>query len=273
MEHYATKIIACCITLGICLILPIGGLIFYARKHRGEGIVSAWIVGALGFFVPQMLIRLPILTALSANAGFLSWTQKHLLLYTLGLALTAGLFELAGRCAGAGLLRKNLTFPRALAAGLGHGGIEAILLIGLTYINNLVYLFLLQSGGFDALAAQAAAAGADTAQLTAAAAALKSTSAGLFLLAGLERVLTMVCQTCMTAMVFYGFRKKDSRWILGCLGIHFLLDSLTGIPQFLSSQALTYSLAYLVLAVMAALCLWILKKISLAWREEPNHVQ
>ena len=122
-------------------------------------------------------------------------------------------------------------------------------------------------------AALAAAAGADTAQLTAAAAALKSTSAGLFLLAGLERVLTMVCQTCMTAMVFYGFRKKDSRWILGCLGIHFLLDSLTGIPQFLSSQALTYSLVYLVLAVMAALCLWILKKISLAWREEPNHVQ
>lgn len=119
MEHYATKIIACCITLGICLILPIGGLIFYAQKHRGEGIVSAWIVGALGFFVPQMLIRLPILTALSANAGFLSWTQKHLLLYTLGLALTAGLFELAGRCAGAGLLRKNLTFPRALAAGPG----------------------------------------------------------------------------------------------------------------------------------------------------------
>lgn len=41
MEHYATKIIACCITLGICLILPIGGLIFYAQKHRGEGIVSA----------------------------------------------------------------------------------------------------------------------------------------------------------------------------------------------------------------------------------------
>lgn len=53
MEHYATKIIACCITLGICLILPIGGLIFYAQKHRGEGIVSAWIVGALGFSCPR----------------------------------------------------------------------------------------------------------------------------------------------------------------------------------------------------------------------------
>ena len=54
MEHYATKIIACCITLGICLILPIGGLIFYAQKHRGEGIVSAWIVGALGFRVSSL---------------------------------------------------------------------------------------------------------------------------------------------------------------------------------------------------------------------------
>ena len=273
MENYVPKIIACCVTLGICLILPIGGLIFCAQKHKGEGIVSAWMVGALGFFVPQVLIRLPILTVLSANAGFLNWTQKHLLLYTLGLALTAGLFELAGRCAGAGLLRKHLTFPRALAAGLGHGGIEAILLIGLTYINNLVYLVLLQSGGFDALVAQAAAAGADTTQLTAAAAALKSTSAGLFLLAGLERVLTMVCQSCMTTMVFYGFRKKDFRWILDCLGIHFLLDSTAGIPQFVSSQTIAYTLVYLVLAAAAVLSLWILKKISLAWREESNHVQ
>lgn len=273
MENYIPKIITCCITLGICLVLPIGALVFYAQKHKGGGIVSAWVVGALGFFVPQVLIRLPILTALSANAGFLNWTQKHLLLYTLGLALTAGLFELAGRCAGAGLLRKNRTFPRALAAGLGHGGIEAILLIGVTYINNLVYLILLQSGGFDALAAQTAAAGADTAPLTAAAAALKSTSAGLFLLAGLERALTMVCQACMTTMVFYGFQKKDSRWILGCLGIHFLLDSTAGIPQFLSSQALAYALVYLVLAAAAGLSLWILKKISLAWREEPEYVQ
>lgn len=273
MGNYIPKIIACCITLFISLVLPIGGLIFYARKHKGGGIVSAWVVGALGFFVPQVLIRLPILSALSANAGFLSWAQNHLLLYTLGLALTAGLFELAGRCAGAGLLRKNRTFPRALAAGLGHGGIEAILLIGLTYINNLVYLILLQSGGFDALAAQAAAAGADTTQLTAAAAALGSTSTGLFLLAGLERALTMVCQACMTAMVFYGFQIKDSRWILGCLGIHFLLDGAAGIPQFLSSKSLAYALVYLVLAAAAVLSLWILKKISLAWREEPSHVQ
>ena len=273
MENFTPKIIACCITLGICLILPIGSLIFYAQKHKGEGIVSAWIVGALGFFVPQVLIRLPILTALSGNSGFLHWAQAHLILYTLVLSLTAGLFELAGRCAGAGLLRKNLTFPRALAAGLGHGGIEAILLVGLTYINNLVYLFLLQNGGFDALVAQTAAAGADTAPLTAAAVTLERTSTGLFLLAGLERILTMVCQTCMTAMVFYGFRKKDSRWILGCLGIHFLLDSTAGIPQFVSSQTIAYSLVYLVLAAAAVLSLWVLKKISLAWREEPDHVQ
>ena len=138
-----TTVVACIITLLVSLVLPIVVLIGLAVKNKKQGIVSAWLLGAAGFFVPQMLIRLPILTVLQSQSWFAVFAQNNLFLYSFGLAFTAGLFELAGRFAVAKLMEKRLTWKRSLAAGLGHGGIEAILLIGMTYVNNLVYIFLI----------------------------------------------------------------------------------------------------------------------------------
>lgn len=269
MENYTGKIIACLVTLALCLVMPIVLAIWFAWRHREEKLGKAWLIGAAGFLVPQVVIRLPILTALSSTANFESWAQSHLLQYTLTMAATAAISELLGRCAGAGILRREMTFRQALAAGMGHGGIESIILIGMTYFNNLMYLIMLQNGQFDAMVAEAAASGMDTAELTAAALVLQAPSAWLFLLAAAERLLTMVCQAGMTVMVFYGFyKKKPLPGILGCLGIHFLLDCLTGINLLVEPEWLAYALIYAVLAIAAALCLALLRRILLRWKAE-----
>ena len=269
MENYTGKIIACVITLLLCLVMPIVLAIVFASRHREEKLGKAWLIGAAGFLVPQVVVRLPILSALSSMAAFEGWAESHLLLYTLLTAFTAAFAELLGRCAGAGLLRREMTCRQALAAGMGHGGIESILLIGVTYTNNLAYLIMLQTGRFDALVAEAAASGVDTAELTAAALALQAPSAWLFLLAALERVLTMVCQAGMTVMVFYGFyRRKPLRWLLGCLGIHFLLDCLTGVNLVIHQQWLAYTLVYTLLAVIAAACMVLLRRLLVKWKAE-----
>ena len=65
------------ITLFISLILPPAFLIVYALRNKKQGIWSAWLLGALGFFVPQILIRLPLLTRLSQSAGFAAFAQNH----------------------------------------------------------------------------------------------------------------------------------------------------------------------------------------------------
>ena len=142
-------------SLFVSLILPVLLLILFAARNKKQGLVSAWLLGAAGFFVTQILIRLPILTALQSQSWFLAFARNHLFLYAFGLAFTAGLFELAGRFAVAKCLRKNLTYKRSLAAGLGHGGIEAMILIGMTYINNLIYIAMINSGAFDMVLAQA----------------------------------------------------------------------------------------------------------------------
>ena len=90
----------CVITLLVSLILPILALVVYALRHKKQGVWSAWGLGALGFVIPQMCIRSPILAVLQKQNWFLLFAQNHLFAYTFCLALTAGLFELVWGTAG-----------------------------------------------------------------------------------------------------------------------------------------------------------------------------
>lgn len=263
----SSTFIACFITLFLSLVLPILVLIVMGIKNKGKGIWSAWFLGAAGFFISQIVVRLPLLNILSGMASFQSFAREHYFLYALLLAFTAGLFELAGRFAAAKFLGKNRTFRRSLAAGLGHGGIESIVLVGLTYINNLVYLFLIQSGAFDAMIAQTEAMGVDSAQLIAVRDTLLQVSAPLFLAAGVERVLTMVSHAAMSVIVCYGVAvKRPLPWMLLCLGMHTLLDTTVAATGFFS-QNIAYGIIYTCMTVMALVSIWILRKLSQRWPE------
>lgn len=266
-----SSIIACCITLFISLILPVLVLIVYGFKHRKQGIFSAWLLGAAGFVVTQLLIRVPILNVLSAQPWFLAFSQNHLFLYAFSLAFTAGLFELAGRFAVAKLMQKRLTYRRSLSAGLGHGGIEAMILVGITYINNLAYTVTINSSGFDALIAQSAALGVDPAQLELIRTQLLTTSPVLFLLGGFERLLAMTGHVAMSMLVCYGVaHKKVLPCTLLCLGIHTLMDLTAGVSLVLP-QSLSYPIIYAILIVMTVFSLLIIRKLGRRWKKEVSY--
>ena len=44
------------ISLLVSLVLPVVLLIFFALRNKKQGIPSAWLLGAAGFFVTQILI-------------------------------------------------------------------------------------------------------------------------------------------------------------------------------------------------------------------------
>lgn len=266
------SIIFIILTLIISLILPLAFLVFYALRHKKQGIWSAWLLGALGFFVPQILIRFPILTALSRMDGFIAFGQNHTLIYGFSLAFTAGLFEVVGRYAVARCLKKNLTYRRALAAGLGHGGIEAIIITGLAYLSNVVFLVMLQSGGFDAALAQTTAAGGDVSQMLAARDALMNTHWALFLLAGFERLLAMTCHVAMSMLVCYGVHtNRVLPWTLACLGMHTCMDFIASISLFIGrglTLAVAYTIIYILLTAITVLSILILQNIRTRWAAE-----
>lgn len=275
------SILACLVTLFISLILPVLVLIVYGVKNKRQGVASAWLLGALGFLVPQVFIRLPILNRLAAASWFISFSQNHIFLYSLSLAFTAGLFELAGRFAVAKWMEgKHLTCKTSLAAGLGHGGIEAIVIVGMTYVNNLTIMFMINSGSFDVLLNQTAAQGGDAAQLLAIQAAILDTSPGIFLLAGFERLLTMTAHAAMSLIVCWGIHKsKAGKAALLCLLFHTLIDTTAGISLLATdlggsrlSQTAAYVIIYAILILAAALSLLVIREIRRRWMAEGKEV-
>lgn len=269
------------ITLFVSLILPIVVLIVLSRKWKLNHIPSAWFLGAAGFFIPQMLIRTRLLENFSANPNFLAFAENHYILYCLLLAFTAGFFELAGRYGIAKILKREpMTFRRSLAAGLGHGGIEAMLLIGVTYINNLVYMVMIQTGHFEYLIAQGSAVGVDVSQLYAVQDALANTSPILFLLAGYERLLTMIAHTAMSLMVCFGvWRGRPGKAMIACLIFHTLLDCTTIVNGMATpylgnviSQNTAYVILYTLLTAAAVLSVIIIKTIYKRWNEALQEV-
>ncbi|MBR5125918.1 MAG: YhfC family intramembrane metalloprotease [Oscillospiraceae bacterium] len=275
-----STIVCCVITLLICLALPVLALLWMDGKYKKQGIPSAWLLGAAGFFVTQILIRVPILTVLQGQSWFMEFANSHLFLYAFGLAFTAGLFELAGRFVVAKLLRKNLTSRRALAAGLGHGGIEAIVLIGMAYVNNLIYIFMINTGYFDSLFAQVQGLSGEQLELAVSQLEMIRTQlveypAGMFLLGGFERILAMTAHTAMSMVVCYGVAHgKTLPCMLVCLGIHTLIDLTAGIQLLAGtvlSQTAAYIVIYAVLIVVALISLLIIRELLRRWKKEVSH--
>lgn len=81
--------IACIVTLFISLVLPVLCLVVYGIRSGKQGVWSAWLLGAAGFFVMQILIRSPILGVLAANTGFMAFSQRHPWVFSFGLAVSA----------------------------------------------------------------------------------------------------------------------------------------------------------------------------------------
>lgn len=272
-----TSIFFMWVTLFISLILPVALLIVYALKNKGKKIVSAWFLGAAGFFVMQVILRLPILSILSLMPGFQSFAENNYVVYILILGFTAGLFEVIGRLVVAKILSKNLTYERGIAAGLGHGGIEAIIIVGMTYINNLLYAGMINGGTFDITVEQTAALGVDVSSLYAVKDALLNTPSYLFGLAGYERLLTIICHTAMSLLVcYFVYKKQTMKGVLIALLLHTILDSVSGLISGLSTPYMGnvitentgYVLVYGFLTIMAAISLVIILKVKKEFKKE-----
>ena len=270
-------LIACFVSLFVSLLLPIIAISVLSYKNKGEKLISAWALGAAGFFVTQMVVRVPILSVMQTQPWFMNFSENHGFLFAFSLAFTAGLFELAGRFVVAKLMQKTLTYKRSLAAGLGHGGIEAMILVGITYLNNILYIFMINAGTFDAVVNEAVAAGVDVTALMQLKDQLINTAPGLFFLGSFERILAMICHLAMSMIVCYGVHTgKTAKCALVCLGIHTMIDLTAGISLLIGkgiSQSTAYVIIYAILTVTAIVSILAIRNIRRRWQEtEGNHV-
>ena len=237
------------ITLLLSLFLPVIFLLFLQKGRKR--VFGVWIAGALGFFLPQMVIRIPLLQVMGALPGFQRFASSQPCLFVFLLALSAALLETAGRLIVLKIaLAKKLSYMTGLAAGAGHGGIEAIFLIGLTYVNNIVISFFINADRLSSIIPNNPEMADSVRQ------ALLDTPAHLFLLAGVERVFTMVLHIALSVLFTLLIIRK--RWLIGFLLVtllHFLTDFLLGVLQINNVSMLIIEGLLMMIALVSLLFL------------------
>ena len=273
------SMIAIIITLFITLVAPVIVWIIYGVKKKGKGVWKALALGAAGFVLLQMIIRMPILSIVSLLPGFGSFVAEYYVVYCLILAMTAALFEVVARFGVAKILQKKNNYEQGVAAGLGHGGIEAILIVGMTYINNLLYAIMINTGSFQGMIQDALrTSGPEVAeQLIMVMDSLVETPSYLFYLAGYERVLTVIFHTAMSLLVCYLVYKKKA--VLGvsiAFVAHFLVDFIAPLINGLAtpylgsviSEGTAYVIIYSFLTIVAIASFVVIVMIGKKWKKE-----
>ena len=233
-----SSILAILFALVFSIVLPIG-LMLYFRQKGGKW--TTFLIGAVTFILFAM-----ILESILHNLLFLTplWTilQGSIWLYGLYGGLAAGVFEETGRLLAFKLLLKNEREPiTALSYGIGHGGAEAILLVGLTMVNNLILAAAVSAGGMT-----------DPAMLEAAAQ-LASTPAEMFLWAAFERVSAIILHLSNSVLVFAAIRKPGKKWLFpAAILTHAALDFIAVVSNaYLPAAAM--EIIVMIFAVIVAL--------------------
>lgn len=103
---------------------------FQPNKKRQSPwrVILVFILGVLCFLITQVFTRVPLLSWLQAEPGFILWAMSIPLLSGILIALSAGVFEEIGRFALKALLLKPACtrISEPVIFGLGHGLCEAV---------------------------------------------------------------------------------------------------------------------------------------------------
>lgn len=110
--------------------LPLGLFLFVIFYHPKERLALS--LGILSFSISQLLMRIPLLNLLSSQSFFILFSMQHTTSFIAFLAMSAALFEETARYLFMHRGLKTLRLQSILAFGLGHGGIEAIVLVGMS---------------------------------------------------------------------------------------------------------------------------------------------
>lgn len=237
------KLIMVVLAVLYALAMPLA-VLFWWKKKTGCGLWP-YIVGAFCFLafamgleqISHMLCLVndnPVSRAINSNA----------VLYGIYGAFAAGIFEETGRLFGYRvLLRKKKNPEISIAYGIGHGGIEVLLIFGLTYLIYLLALCGVSFGSSETDVSLIATVGQ-----------IKPVTA---LIAAAERIFAMMVHIGLSVVVFYGVRTRRARWFF----IAVLLHAATDFPAALFQKGIINSLllveAWALLMGVLTLCLGI----------------
>lgn len=227
-------------------VLPLGLFIWWKIKTGAR--IWCFISGALCFFIFAAILESLVNQFVLNGGNAVSETLLGSpLLYTVYGSLAAGLFEESGRLFGYKVLLRNHTEKEcAVAYGIGHGGIEVVLMLGATYFVYLLALLGMPFGDETTTALVVSTA--------------NSVDIWSAFLAAFERVSAMMLHIGLSMIMFVAAKRKGKIWLYP---VSILIHALSDVPAalFQSGVITDILLAEAIIFVVGALVLVAGKKI------------
>ena len=198
----------------VAIILPIGFL-GYALYRRSFG---PFVLGVLAFVISQMVIRIPILNYIAIHSStYQFWAVTKPMVVLILLAVSAGVVEELGRWIFMHWFLKRKTYFNGIIFGFGHGGIEALLLVGLPVVIHM-----------------------------------NMASHTQLFLSGVERLCAMAIHVCLSLIVLIGVRKGAFCYVCYAIMIHSIINFIGG--TLAQTQSLV--IVETVLVTLACILIW-----------------
>ena len=213
------------------ILLPVAIALLWVRRKREP--FKTVLVGAVIFFLFVTFLEKPlqalVITGDHPVAAFLG---AHGVWWALVVGLFPGVFEETGRLfAFKAILKNRKNRETAVSYGIGHGGIEVLLLLGVNGVAYLVYAAMINSGAFSAVVEQTAAkAPAQAETLRTLAEQLAGYSFAGVGLGLMERAFAFLFHIGASILVFYACRNRGRFWLYPlAIILHTALDFLAGL--------------------------------------------
>lgn len=253
----------------VTVVLMIGAplLLAVAFRRRFRALWLLWSAGAVAFFLSQVY-HLPLNSLLGRLGliGPISPDAPDLLRTAIVLGLSAGICEGLMRVVAFWFLDRRGLVDRwsgGTMVGLGHGGIESMILGAFTALS-IAGLMSLQGTDLSTLGLTAEQLAALEEQLAAVGA--PSLSA---LLPFVERLLAIALHVAVSLLVWLAFRRRNALFAVAGILYHALVDAaLVYIGQFVNNPWLMEGILFLFLLPGLLLVVWTYRRYGAA---EPAH--
>ena len=231
-------------------------LIVAWKMYTKRSLVPFW-VGIMVFIAfSRMLEMIPHSLFLLSSNPVSKAINGNVVLYVIYAATVAALFEETGRyLAFRFVLTKHPNKETAVTYGIGHGAIECVPVLGVTYIQYYAYGQLINSGSMDKMLSAYKDSSQSVDALNQLITNIKGVTKMTCYMADLERISAMMVQIALSILVFqavYVAGKKYMYWV--AVALHFLMDVPAalyqkGVLKLLPTEIILFVYAALVLAL------------------------
>ena len=232
--------------LGVVLsiVLPLGIALLWCKRKKEP--FTTILVGAATFLLFALILEKPIQAlVISADHPVSRFLNANPVWLALVAGLFPGLFEETGRLAAFKTVLKNRkNRETSISHGLGHGGFEVIVLLGVTYVTYIAYAVMINTGTFQSVVDQVAAQAPDQVDaLKTLAGQLASLTVADIGAALVERVFAVLFHIGASILVFYACRDRGRFWLYPlAILLHTALDFVVALAAFRVISVSTFAL-------------------------------